>query len=183
MQRFKRLGARLCLLTLASTLLGCRSPGPPEEKGDPAWFEDVSKEVGLDFVHDAGPVDAKYFMPRITGSGAALFDYDGDGRLDVYLLNCGGPSGQPNRLFRQLPDGTFKDVSKGSGLDIAAFCQGVAIGDVNNDGFPDVLVTEYCGVRLFLNNGDGTFTDVTASAGLNNPLWGTSAAFVDYDRD
>jgi hypothetical protein len=171
------------VLTLAALLEGCRTPIPPQENVAPAWFEDVSQELGLDFVHDAGPSDEKYFMPRITGSGAALFDFDGDGRLDIYLLNCGGPTGQPNRLFQQRPDGTFKDVSAGSGLDFAAYCQGVAIGDVNNDGYPDVLVTEYRGVRLFLNNGNGTFTDVTKEAGLSNPVWGTSAAFVDYDRD
>src|SRR5205823_1798796 len=75
------------------------------------------------------------------------------------------------------------DVSAGSGLDIAGYNMGVAIGDVNNDGWPDVLVTQYRGVRLFLNNGNGTFTDVTEEAGLRDPLWATSASFVDYDRD
>jgi hypothetical protein len=83
----------------------------------------------------------------------------------------------------QLPDGHFQDVSAGSGLDIAGYNMGVAVGDVNNDGWPDVLVTQYGGVRLFLNNGNGSFTDVTRQAGLDNPGWGTSAAFVDYDRD
>jgi hypothetical protein len=117
------------------------------------------------------------------GSGVALFDFDGDGLLDVYLLNNGGPKGRPNQLFRQARPGTFVNVSKGSGLDFSAFCMGVAIGDVNNDGKPDVLVTEYGGVRLLLNNGNGTFTDVTREAGLSNPLWGVSAAFLDYDRD
>ena len=88
-----------------------------------------------------------------------------------------------NRLFRQGPDGRFIDVSKGSGLDIAGYCMGVAIGDVNNDGWPDVLVTQYGGLKLFLNNGNGTFTDVSREAGLDSLLWGTSACFVDYDRD
>jgi hypothetical protein len=138
--------------------------------------------VGLDFVHDAGPV-GNYFMPQAIGSGAALFDFNNDGLLDIYLLNNGGPEGATNRLFRQLPDGTFKDVSAGSGLDIAGYNMGVAIGDVNNDGWPDVLVTQFGGVRLFLNNGNGTFRDVTREAGLANPAWGVSAAFFDYDRD
>src|ERR1700688_215105 len=82
-----------------------------------------------------------------------------------------------------MPDGTFKDVTDGSGLGIAGYNMGVAIGDVNNDGLPDVLVTQYGGVRLLLNLGHGKFQDVTQAAGLDNPAWGTSAAFFDYDRD
>jgi hypothetical protein len=174
----------LCLLALAG-LAGCNKPTPPQptETAEVAWFEDITQEVGLDFTHDAGVADEVYFMPQITGSGSALFDFDGDGRLDILLLNNAGPKGRPNQLFKQMPDGTFKNVSKGSGLDFSGYCQGVAIGDVNNDGLPDVLITEYGGVRLFLNNGDGTFADVTVQAGLTNPLWATSAAFVDYNRD
>jgi hypothetical protein len=158
-------------------------PSAPSQPAGPCWFEDVTEFVGLNFIHDAGPVDDRYFLPQIMGSGAALFDFDNDGRLDVYLLNNGGPKGRSNQLFRQRRDGTFQNVSAGSGLDFSGYCMGVAIGDVNNDGLPDVLVTEYGGVRLFLNNGGGKFTDVTREAGLDNPLWGTSAAFVDYDRD
>jgi hypothetical protein len=142
----------------------------------------VTDEVGLDFVHDAGPVDIK-FMPQIIGSGAALFDFNNDGLLDIYLLQNGGPNGARNRLYQQTPDHRFKDVSAGSGLDIAGHNMGVAIGDVNNDGLPDVLVTQYGGVKLFLNNGDGTFSDVTEESGLKNHAWGCSAAFFDYDRD
>jgi hypothetical protein len=123
-------------------------------------------------------------MPQLLGSGAALFDFDNDGRLDIYLIQNGGlNSRSTNRLFHQGSDGRFTDVSAGSGLDIAGYGMGVAIGDVNNDGWPDVLVTEYGGLHLFLNNGNGTFTDVTKEAGLESVLWGTSAAFVDYDRD
>jgi hypothetical protein len=143
----------------------------------------VTDEVGLDFRHDPGPV-GRYFMPQIMGSGCALFDFDGDGRLDVYLVQDGGPdSGSTNRLYHQDPDGRFRDVSKGSGLDVAGWGMGVAVGDVNNDGRPDVLLTEYGRVRLFLNNGDGTFTDVTKEAGLDAGGWPTSACFFDYDRD
>ena len=123
-------------------------------------------------------------MPQLFGSGAALFDLDDDGRLDLYLLQNGGPdSGVVNRLFRQGADGRFIDVSKGSGLDIAGYNMGVAIGDVNNDGRLDVLVTQYGGIRLFLNQGNGTFQDVTSESKLSSRLWGTSAAFLDYDRD
>ncbi len=157
---------------------------PAEAPPDgPAWFADVTDEVGLNFVHDPGPLGS-YFMPQIFGSGVALFDFDGDGRLDIYLLNNGGPkSASINCLFKNMPDGTFKDVTKGSGLGIAGHNTGVAIGDVNNDGLPDVLVTQYGGVKLFLNRGGGKFEDVTEAAGLKNPAWGASAAFVDYDRD
>ena len=125
-----------------------------------------------------------YFLPQATGSGGAVFDFDNDGRLDIYLLQNGGPnSHSTNRLFHQEPDGRFTDVSAGSGLDVAGYGMGVAVGDVNNDGWSDVLVTEYGRLRLFLNNGNGTFTDVTKEAGLDSPLWGTSASFLDYDRD
>jgi hypothetical protein len=180
-------GAYLALLLAAGALTwGCGQqeqlapdPVPP---GEP-WFADVTEQVGLDFVHDAGPLGT-YFMPQALGSGAALFDFDGDGRLDILLLQNGGPkSRSTNRLFRQEKDGRFTEV-KGSGLEIAGYSMGVAVGDVNNDGWPDVLITRYGGVRLFLNNGDGkTFTDVTEEAGLSNPGWGTSAAFLDYNRD
>jgi hypothetical protein len=184
----RTLGACLAPLLLAGgLLLGCRPPPAeqPEEAGPagPPWFADVTEAAGLDFVHDAGPVDGKYFLPQIIGSGAALFDFNGDGLLDILLLQNGGPAGAKNRLYQQRPGGRFQDVSAGSGLDFAGYNMGVAIGDVNNDGWPDVLITGYRGVRLFLNQGNGTFTDVTREAGLHNPLWATSAAFVDYDRD
>jgi hypothetical protein len=160
-----------------------RSAPASQAAAEAPWFIDITEEAGLNFVHDAGPL-GNYFMPEMVGSGAALFDFDNDGRLDIYLLQNGGSnSGSTNRLFRQGPDGRFIDVSAGSGLDIAGYGMGVAVGDINNDGWLDVLVTEYGRVRLFLNNGNGTFTDVTREAGLDNPFWGTSACFVDYDRD
>jgi hypothetical protein len=183
------------LLIILGLVSGCQRAGSvsPADDRSPVsaraegqhlpWFVDITAESGLSFVHDAGPTGS-YFVPQIIGSGAALFDFDNDGRLDIYLLQNGGPkSGSTNRLFRQLADGRFTDVSAGSGLDIAGYGMGVAIGDVNNDGWPDVLVTEFGGVRLFLNNGNGTFTEITKAAGLDTLLWGTSASFVDYDRD
>ncbi len=154
------------------------------ESSEPPWFTAFGKECGIDFVHDAGEVPGEYFMPQVVGSGVALFDFNNDGLLDVYLLQNAGPKSQSkNRLYQQLPGGRFKDVSAGSGLDVAGFGMGVAVGDFNNDGYLDVLVTEYGGVRLFLNNGNGTFTDVTKEAGLSEPGWSTSACFFDYDRD
>jgi hypothetical protein len=186
MRRFVFAVLGLSLLGVGFLGLGCqRSESPvPGSEGPlgPPWFKDVTEELGLYFVHDAGPV-GDYFMPQQVGSGAALFDFNNDGRLDIYLLQNGGPNGPKNCLYQQLPDGHFRDVSKGSGLDLAGYNMGVAVGDVNNDGWPDVLVTQYNGIKLFLNNGDGTFTDVTKEAGLSNPGWGTSAAFFDYDRD
>lgn len=176
----------LALVALAGLQLGCQrsdAPAAPPSRFDLPWFEDVSEQVGLRFVHDAGPVGA-YFMPQQVGSGAALFDFNKDGRLDIYLLQNGGPkSSSSNRLYQQMEDGRFQDVSKGSGLDITGHNMGVAVGDVNNDSWPDVLVTQYNGVKLFLNNGNGTFRDVSEQAGLRNPGWATSAAFFDYDRD
>ena len=176
---------------LAAVLVGaagCRPAGSPplvnSPPADPGWFEDATERVGLDFVHDPGPTDGAHFMPQIMGSGAALFDFDGDGRLDVLLLQNAGPdSPSKNKLFQQLPDGRFQDVSAGSGLDFAGWNMGVAVGDVNNDGRPDVLITQYGGVKLFLNEGGGKFRDVTKEAGLDAPGWCTSAAFFDYDRD
>jgi hypothetical protein len=174
----------LVLVICFALLAGCRqptTPGPPEAS-DPPWFEETTAASGLNFVHDAGPVGS-YFMPQSIGSGAALLDFDNDGLLDLYLLHNGGPTGQRNQLLRQRPDGTFQDISAGSGLDVAGYSMGVAVGDVNNDGFPDVLLTQYGAIRLFLNNGNGTFREVSKEAGLHSPLWAVSAAFLDYDRD
>jgi hypothetical protein len=165
---------------------GCKtaSPETPDDEDDPLWFEDVTEAVGLRFNHDAGsPPGDVYHLPQIMGSGAALFDFDNDGLLDIYLIHNGGPTGARNQLFHQLPGGKFEDVSAASGLDVAGFAMGVAVGDVNNDGLPDVLLTEYGSVRLFLNLGGGKFRDVTKEAGLDNPLWAASACFFDYDRD
>ncbi|MFO0925671.1 MAG: VCBS repeat-containing protein [Gemmataceae bacterium] len=174
------------LVAVVAGLAGCwasrPTPADPEAADDPVWYEDVTAAVGLDFVHDPGPTGG-YPAPQSMGSGCALFDCDGDGRLDLYLIHHGGPTGKKNQLYRQTADGRFVDISAGSGLDIAGFNHGVAIGDVNNDGRPDVLLTQYGGIRLLLNRGGGRFEDVTGGSGLNNPLWGTSAAFVDYDRD
>ncbi|HWG44650.1 MAG TPA: CRTAC1 family protein [Gemmataceae bacterium] len=182
-----RIGFLSALLLLS---LGCSASteqtaiAVASDKADgPAWFEDISDRVCLDFVHDPGPT-GDYFMPQSMGSGCAFLDFDGDGWLDIYLLQDAGPNSKSvNRLYRQLPSGTFQDVTAGSGLDVAGHNRGVAIADVNNDGRPDVLLTQYGGIKLFLNLGDGRFEDISAECGLINPLWGMSAAFLDYDRD
>ena len=111
------------------------APYPNEE---PGWFEDVTERMGVDFVHEVGDT-SRYWQPQIHGSGAAVFDYDGDGRLDLYLLNFGGPNSKAtNRLYRNKPDGKFEDVDAASGLGISGHNTGVAIGDANNDGSPNM---------------------------------------------
>src|SRR5207244_1251623 len=171
------------LLSVLLVLAGCFSSkpaAPAEDSSGPAWFADVTEQVGLDFVHDAGRLGT-YFMPQSMGSGCAVIEEDG--AVYLYLLHNGGAKGKKNQLFKRLPNGTFADVSAGSGLDVAGDNMGVAIGDVNNDGRPDVLLTQYGAIKLFLNQGGGRFADVSAEAGLDNPLWAMSAAFFDFDRD
>ena len=152
---------------------------------------DVTGELGIEFVHNPGP--PSFFFPGIVGSGVALLDYDLDGRLDIYF-RC-GTSGPPHvnarsshtpttsRLYHQEADGTFRDVTESAGLGDSGYGMGVAVGDVNNDGYPDVYAVNFGGDRLYLNQRDGTFLDVSEAAGINNTEWGSSATFVDFDRD
>jgi hypothetical protein len=159
-------------------------------------FEDATAPLRIDFVHEPGPISL-YQVPQVTGSGCAFLDFDRDGLLDIFLVNQaagagfegisspvkhegGGPT---HRLYRQEADGKFIDVTRGSGLDVTDVGQGVAVGDVNNDGFPDIYLACYGPDRLFLNRRDGTFVDVTQSAGIDNLVWGTACVFVDFDRD
>jgi hypothetical protein len=131
------------------------------------------------------------------GAGVALFDYDNDGRLDIFLVN-GAPLQDPtpkgtipkksgpaywNRLYHQKPDGTFEDVTERAGLQGAGYGMGVAVGDYDNDGFEDLYVSAYGGNKLYHNNGNGTFTDVTDKAGVQGSGWSSSAAWVDLDND
>jgi hypothetical protein len=123
------------------------------------------------------------------GGGGAFLDYNRDGRLDIYLINSGcHPFSRDctparNALYRQEKNGTFTEVAAEAGVASGAYGMGVAVGDTNNDGFPDLYVTNAGPNQLFRNNGDGTFSDVTAASGTGDPHWGTSAAFFDYDRD
>src|SRR5262245_25876742 len=134
MRPYYVLGLLLALAGVA--FIVARPHRPPAPPAGPAWFEDVTEKVGLNFTHDAGP-GGDYFLPEIMGSGAALFDFDGDGRLDIFLITNGGPKSKSvNRLFRQREDGTFEDVTERSGLGAAGYGMGVAVGDIDNDGRP-----------------------------------------------
>ncbi len=180
MPRLKTLGP--VVLGCAWLAAGCRpAPTGPPAASAPEWFSNITASSGLTFLHRAG---TNYFMPDQVGSGVALFDYDNDGRLDVYFVQNGGAgSDARNQLFHQEENGTFKNVSADSGLDVSGRGMGAIAGDVNNDGRADVVVTEYGATRLFQNLGGGKFREVTRAAGLDNPRWAATASFVDYDRD
>ncbi len=154
--------------------------------------------AGFDFKHRNSPTTQKYLLETM-GGGVALLDYNNDGLLDIFLVN-GGKLDDPvkgpvdfhrresvfwNRLYRQNRDGTFTDVTASAGLSDAGnnYGMGVAVGDYDNDGFPDLYVTNYGHNTLYHNNGDGTFTEVTAQAGVAAGGWSASAGFFDYDND
>jgi hypothetical protein len=152
-------------------------------------FEDIARQQGLRFRHLSG--DEKAYILEATGSGVAIFDYDNDNRPDVFLVTASRfqfPEGQQpptSRLFRNLGDLRFEDVTDKAGLARPGWGQGVCAGDYDNDGFLDLFVTFYGPNALYHNNGDGTFRDVTAEAGLpaTGDRWSTGCAFFDYDRD
>ena len=143
---------------------------------------------GINWVHNAGKSPLKH-LPEISGAGCAFLDYDDDGWMDIYLVNSGQadfytPS-KPlrNALYHNNRDGTFTDVTEKAGVGSGRYGMGVAVGDYDNDGFPDIYVTQYDRSILYHNNGDGTFTDVTEKAGVAAPGWASSAAWFDYDND
>ncbi len=150
-------------------------------------FSDVTAASGIKFQHTVSP-EKKYLIESMAG-GVLLLDYDGDGWLDIYFTNS--PSvdmalhGQKAKsaLYHNNHDGTFTDVTDKAGVGYPCWAMGGAVGDYNNDGWPDILITCEEGMVLYRNNGDGTFTDVTKQAGLTDPRWSTGAAFADYDGD
>jgi enediyne biosynthesis protein E4 len=159
-------------------------------------FVDITSAVGANFQGLASHTSHKYLLETM-GSGVAVFDYDNDGRLDIFAVN-GAPLSDPtsagsvpqksgpqywNRLYHQKRDGTFEDATERAGLQGVGYGMGVAVGDYDNDGFEDLYVTAYRGNKLYHNNGDGTFTDVTEKAGVGGTAWSTSAAWVDLDND
>jgi len=151
-------------------------------------FTEISESAGLDFLHTDGNVD-KRFVIEILGGGAAFFDYDNDGWLDLYLVNANRLTPpelevQPtNLLYRNMGDGTFTDVTKSARVGHTGYGMGCAAVDYDNDGDLDLFVTNFGPNVLYRNNGNGIFTDVTKSANLGCPLLSTGCAFLDYDND
>jgi len=162
-------------------------------------FADITRSAGIDFKHENSATSSKYLLETM-GGGVAVFDYDNDGRLDIYFTNGARiddpmPSGRSpdksepkfwNRLYRQTDIGTFVDVTEKAGLSGMPqnyYGMGVATGDYDNDGFIDLYVTSYAGNTLYRNRGDGTFADVTKTAGVAASGWSASAGFFDYDND
>jgi hypothetical protein len=162
------------------------APGPAAAPG--FRLTDVTASAGIDFRHNSGAFGAKY-LPETMGAGCAFLDYDGDGWLDILLVNGMDWQGHKRqrstmRLYRNNRDGTFTDVTERAGLAVEIYGMGVAVADYNNDGFPDILITAVGQNRLFQNNGRGRFIDVTEKAGLGGRnAFSTSALWFDFDRD
>jgi len=189
---------RFCFLLIVSAqpIVQGQTAPPASPSSSTEAFVDVTRRLSVSFQYRASHTSRKYLLETM-GPGVALFDYDNDGRLDIYLVN-GAPLDDPaakatvpqktdsqywNRLYHQKPDGTFEDVTEKAGLQGSGYGMGVAVGDYDNDGFEDLYVTSYGGNKLYHNNGNGTFTDVTQKAGVAGSDWSTSSAWVDLDGD
>jgi enediyne biosynthesis protein E4 len=166
----------------------------PNKPAQPlAYFTDMAKSAGLTMMNIFGGAHTKKYIIETTGTGVAIFDYDGDGWPDIFIVNgttvdaaaIPARSAPTNHLYRNNHDGTFTDVTEKAGLARSGWGQGVCVGDYDNDGFDDLYVTYYGKNVLYHNNGNGTFTDVAQKAGVggSGKAWGTGCAFVDYDRD
>ncbi|MEO8053353.1 MAG: CRTAC1 family protein [Acidobacteriota bacterium] len=155
-------------------------------KDEPVRFTDVTAAAGIHFVHNSGR-DGKKWLPETMGSGGAFLDTNGDGWLDILLINGKdwAPRGRRTTaaLYHNNHNGTFTDITRGSGLDIEIYGLGVAVGDYDNDGREDIYITALGGDHLFRNQGGGHFRDVTRESGIQNANFGSSAAWLDYDRD
>ena len=164
-------------------------PGDAFADNSQSAFEEIpASSTGISWVHSNGR-SAEMYLPETTGAGCAFLDYDNDGWMDIYLVNSGTcdfwtpPKTPRNALYRNNRDGTFADVTEKAGVSGGGYGMGVAVGDYNGDGFPDLYVTQYGRSILYRNNGDGTFTDITEKAGVAAPGWASSAVWFDYDND
>jgi len=175
-------------LWLTACAAASSAAGSPAESTLPLFLEVSSKSSGITFVHDAA-MSPRRHLPETMGAGVAFIDYDNDGWMDLYFVNSGAcdfytPSKRVcNALYKNNRDGTFTDVTAQAGVAGGTFGMGVAVGDFDNDGWPDLFVTSYGKCILYQNNHDGTFRDVTEKAGVATPGWTTSAAWFDYDGD
>jgi hypothetical protein len=172
---------QLLSLTAGAVLRGSPTAAP--------LFEEIPPSAsGITWVHDNAMSESRY-LPEALGPGCAFLDYDNDGWMDIYLVNSGPcdffkpPKPLRNALYKNNRDGTFTDVTDKAGVPGGTFGMGVAVGDYDNDGWPDIFVTSYGDCILYRNNRDGTFTDVTKKAGLATPGFTTSAVWFDYDND
>ena len=184
----RRPGGALRLAVALGVLAHGAALAPLVVAESPLAFTDIAPEVGLAFRHFPGRSGTRYIM-EVMGSGGGLLDYDGDGDLDVYLINGAPLPGTPpqstpprNRLFRN-DSGRFVDVTDVAGVGDTGFGMGMAVGDMDGDGDPDLLVTNFGPDVLYRNDGDGTFSDVTQEAGVGDGRLTTSATFLDYDLD
>ncbi len=180
-----------------SSEASAKKPSPPAPQAQSTvTFSDITSLTGINFKHAPSFTSLKYLLEAM-GGGVAMFDYDNDGRMDLFFIN-GASLKDPmpktetpdkrdakywNRLYHQKADGTFEDVTELSGLKGSGFSMAVAAADYNNDRYSDLYVTGYGGNYLYHNNGDGTFTDVTKKTGVGGGGWSTSAGWIDYDRD
>ena len=186
--RFFRWGVSLFLLAPIDPVAVVAEPSPGAERDSGVRFVEVSAEAGIDFEHVNGASGQKYF-PETMGGGVAFLDYDGDGHLDVYLVN-GAPlpgyratSETGNALYRNRGDGIFEKISEAAGANDRGYGMGCAAADYDNDGHLDLLVTNYGANAIYRNQGDGRFADATSRASVGDTSWSTSAAFLDFDND
>ncbi len=172
----------LCVVVVAVSPLAWRAP----DAASAVQFVEATSPAGLKFVHNSGRAGKK-FLPETMGSGGAFVDLNGDGWLDIVLINGRDwtPKGKRSfsAIYRNNGNGTFTDVTTASGFDVEMYGMGVAAGDYDNDGRDDLYVTTLEGDRLFHNEGNFKFRDVTKASGIVNAHFGTSAAWLDYDRD